>query len=118
MLSRYVLMYRTVHNEYNSYYTLITKDNKYIIENKTAVFLPPETEYSFDIKFMKNSSLIIFNFDLTNRNRHLQKSLSTATKNNFDKSFTPPYEHIERLNTPTVIIMILLLQRLRLPILQ
>jgi len=80
----------------------ITANKKYTVENKTAVFLPPESEYFFDINFTKNSSLIIFNFDLTNINCHITHSLSTATKSTYNKEITPPYEHIEHLNSPIV----------------
>jgi len=86
----------------NSNGTIKANNKTYTIENKTAAYLPPETEYSFDINFTKESQLTIFNFDLTSRNSHIKTSLSTATKNNFDKSITPPYERIKGLDTPIV----------------
>lgn len=79
-----------------------TEKEKYNIINKTAVFLPPETEYKFNVSFKEDATLIIFNFDLTNRNSHLKNSLGTATKTTFQKELVPPYTPFSELSSPII----------------
>lgn len=77
-------------------------DEKYNILNNTAVFLPPETEYKFNINFNENPSFIVLNFDLTTRNEHIDTSIGTSTKSNFNKSLVPEYELPLALSEPLV----------------
>jgi len=82
--------------------SIIIKNEEYEITNKTAVFLPPETEYKLNLSFGRNPSFIVFNFDLTNENEHIENSIGTATKSNFNKSLVPAYEMPNEFNLPII----------------
>lgn len=75
---------------------------KYDISNKTAVYLPPETKYRFNVDFLSDGKAIILDFDLTNDNSHIQSSLGTATEKTFDKSKVPVYSLPDELSVPIV----------------
>lgn len=75
---------------------------KYNISQKTAMFLPPETEYELNLVFDKNSCFIVLNFDLTTVNEHIASSIGTATKHSFKKEIVPSYDLPYELSKPIV----------------
>lgn len=82
--------------------SILINGTEYKIQNKTVIFLPPETEYQTNIHFQTSAKVVILDFDLTNDHAHLQASLGTATKNDFDKSMVPPYSLPPELPGPIV----------------
>ena len=82
--------------------TITVNHEKYNILNKTAVFLPPETEYELNILFKEKASFIVLNFDLTITNEHIASSIGTATKSTFEKSLVPDYELPPELSQPII----------------
>ncbi len=75
---------------------------EYDILNKTAIFLPPETRYRFDVTFQKGGKAIILDFDLTNANSHIASSLGTAVEKTFKKELVPPYVLPDSLSSPII----------------
>lgn len=82
--------------------TINIGNKKYNISHKTAVFLPPETEYELNIVFKEKASFIVLNFDLNNVNEHITSSIGTATKRNFNKELVPPYDLPNELSMPII----------------
>ena len=82
--------------------SVIVNEKKYSILNKTAIFLPPETEYKFNITFKKNGSAVVMDFDLDQRHENLKASMGTASVSTFDESILPSYETIEELAKPII----------------
>ena len=82
--------------------TINIGNKKYNISHKTAVFLPPETEYELNIVFKEKASFIVLNFDLNNVNEHITSSIGTATKRNFNKELVPPYDLPNELSKPII----------------
>ena len=80
--------------------SLELNDERYEISNNTALYLPPESEYRFDINFDENGSVIVF--DLVNTYEHLRESLKTATKDTFDECIVPRYELPCELESPVI----------------
>lgn len=81
---------------------LFTGKQKYKITNNTAIFLPPETEYKLILNFEKNCSMVVLNFDLTTKNKHIISPLGTAAKSKFDKTRVPDYNICKELSSPTI----------------
>ena len=82
--------------------TIDINGSKYDISNKSAIFLPPETHYRFDVTFQKGGRAIILDFDLTNKNSHIADSLGPATEKTFQKELVPTYNLPESLCTAIV----------------
>lgn len=82
--------------------TIKIGEREYEISNKTAIFLPPETQYRFDVTFHKDGKAVILDFDLTNANAHIQASLGTAVQKSFKKELVPPYELPDELSAPII----------------
>ncbi len=78
---------------------------EYPISGKTAIYLPPETQYKFDVTFHTNGKATVLDFDLTNNNSSIQSSLGTAVLKNFNKALVPPYTLPDELSQPIVKIM-------------
>ncbi len=81
---------------------IIVNEKKYNILNKTAIYLPPKTEYKFNIEYKENARLIIFDFDLVNDYSHIKSALGTATKQDFDKSKVLKYSIPSELSEPII----------------
>ena len=75
---------------------------KYDIINKTAIYLPPESEYRFDVTFTEDTGVIVLDFDLINQFADYGQSLGTATRMDFDPSKVPRYPLPEELSRPIV----------------
>lgn len=85
--------------------TVRVGNNEYNILNKTAVFLPPETEYELNMEFHDNPQFYVFNFDLTNIHSDIKQGLGTPHKSEFDKNKVPSYELPVELSVPCVKIL-------------
>lgn len=86
----------------NVFGSIIINGEKYNILNKTAIYLPPKTEYRLNLKFKENGNIIVLNFDLVNEYKEIKSSLKTATKEDFDESMVPEYEILPELLNPIV----------------
>lgn len=84
---------------------VIVNERKYNILNKTAIFLPPASEYKFTVDFKENAKIIVLDFDLINDYEYLKSSLGTATQSSFDKSLSPEYELLPELSKPIIRLM-------------
>ncbi len=62
---------------------LFAGDQEYPVNNNTAIFLPPSSQYRFVFADPMAVSIDVFNFDLVDSFCHYTKSLSTATEENF-----------------------------------
>lgn len=82
--------------------SILVNGKEYTLYNKSVLFLPPESEYRFNILFKENARVIILDFDLTHRNEHLQASLGTATKTTFDPAAVPGYALPQELSAPVI----------------
>ena len=82
--------------------TVMVNDKRYDIFNKSALYLPPESEYQFNVNINENGSVIVMDFDLVNTYEHLRASLKTATKDTFDKNIVPLYELPDKLAKPII----------------
>ena len=80
----------------------IINNKEYNIYHNTAVYLPPESEYKFNLNFTQNGKIIVVNFDLINDFSHIKVSLHTGTKDRFDKSLVPKYPLLDELCAPVV----------------
>ena len=78
---------------------LIVGEKEFHFSNGTVIFLPPATRYQFHMK-SKKSNHLIFNFDLVCDFAHLEKSLGTATAENFDPERMPRYELPQEFSKP------------------
>lgn len=78
---------------------------KYAVSHQTAVFLPPEQKYKFNILIDKETKIIVINFDLTSEYSHIKSSLGTANLQNFDPSITPKYSLPLELSNPIIKIL-------------
>ena len=76
---------------------------KYNISNKTAVYLPPLTKYTFNLKFSDNSEIVVFNFDLVDKYSHIKHSLGTPTATEFDPALVPEYPIMREFSSPMAI---------------
>ena len=56
------------------------------ISANTVIYLPPFSKYRFKFKNNRSISIYVINFDLTNENSYLSRSLGTATESNFDST--------------------------------
>ncbi len=81
---------------------IVISGKKYNIINKTVIYLPPETCYTFDITSGENFSMTVLNFDLTSHNTHIKNSIGTATPDNFQKELVPQYSLCKELTSPVV----------------
>ncbi len=61
------------------------------ITNKTAIFLPPETQYVFQVHFHKEAKAIVMDFDLTSIHADMTSSLGTVTLPCFVPDRVPSY---------------------------
>ena len=82
--------------------SITVDDVKYNVSNKTAVYLPPLSRYTLRFSFKENSSISVFNFDLTKEHTEIVTSLGTPTVSEFDPSLTPVCENIEGFQMPIV----------------
>jgi len=82
--------------------TIRIGQKEYPLQDKSAVYLPPETAYRFSLFFKEDAKVIVFDFDLSQENNHLRDSLGTASAKDFDKSHVPNYSLPEQLNAPTI----------------
>ncbi|MBE7027191.1 MAG: helix-turn-helix transcriptional regulator [Ruminococcaceae bacterium] len=82
--------------------TAVINEKSYDILNKSALYLPPESEYQFNVNLNENGNVIVMDFDLVNTFEYLRDSLKTATKNTFDKSVVPRYELPCELAVPVI----------------
>lgn len=82
--------------------TITIEGKEYDISNKTAIYLPPETRYYFDVSFQKDGKAIILDFDLTCDNWHISSSLGTAVEQTFQKDLVPPYRLPKEFSTPII----------------
>ena len=73
---------------------------KYNVSNKTALYLPPLTRYTFNLKFSQNSEITVFNFDLTDKYSHIRQSFGTPTVTEFDPSLAPIYPVPSEFSSP------------------
>lgn len=80
--------------------SIIVNGKKYNISDNTAIYLPPATEYVFNVE--SQGKIIILDFDLINKYENIKDSLGTATKKSFDLSLMPVYELPEELSTPII----------------
>ncbi len=83
--------------------SIIANKKKYNICNNTAIYLPPATEYVFNVE--SQGKITVLDFDLTNKYEHIKNSLGTATKQSFDKSLMPLYTLPAELSSPIIKIM-------------
>ena len=74
----------------------------YNLSNNIAIYLPPLTKYSFDVKFGESTFVYTFDFDLTTEYAHISHSLGTATLHNFDPAKSPVYEIASELSKPII----------------
>ena len=74
----------------------------YNLSNNTAIYLPPLTKYSFDVKFGVDTHVYTFDFDLTTEYSHITHSLGTANLQNFDPTKSPSYEIAAELSKPII----------------
>ncbi len=86
----------------NAIGSIVIDGVKYDISNKTAIYLPPETKYRFNLEFLTDGKSMILDFDLTNENNHIQSSLGTATEKSFDKEKVPAYTLPGALSAPII----------------
>ena len=82
--------------------SIIINEKKYNILNKTAIYLPPKTEYKFNLNFKENGRIMVLNFDLVNEYKEIKESLRTATKEDFDEAIVPEYPILPELSKPIV----------------
>ena len=82
--------------------SVVANGQVYELHDKSILFLPPETEYTFNILFKDRGKIIILDFDLTFHNNHLQASLGTATPHTFDPDSVPPYTLPKELSKPFI----------------
>ncbi len=87
---------------YNAEGSATINGAEYNIYHNTAVYLPPESEYKFNVSFTDSGKIIVINFDLINTFCHIKSSLHTATKDNFDESLVPQYPLLDELSAPIV----------------
>lgn len=80
--------------------TINGEDHK--IANKTAIYLPPETQYIFRVHFNENGKAIVMDFDLTAKHASVTSSFGTATLSSFDPERVPSYELPEKLSAPII----------------
>lgn len=82
--------------------TIFIGQKQYELEDKTAVYLPPETAYRFRVFLGENARIIVLNFDLTQENEKLNDSLGTASVQNFNPAKVPFYTLPEQLSQPII----------------
>ncbi len=87
---------------YNTEGSAVINKEEYNISHNTAVYLPPRSEYKFNIKFTDISKIIVINFDLINDFSHIKSSLHTGTKDNFSESRVPDYPLLSQLSAPII----------------
>ena len=87
---------------FNTEGSAIINDTEYTIYHNTAIFLPPRSEYRFNIKLTDNSKIIVINFDLVNDYCHIKSSLHISNKENFDESRVPSYPLLPQLSAPII----------------
>ena len=75
---------------------------KYNISSKTAIYLPPLSEYRFFIDYTEETRVVTVDFDLVTDFAHIKSSLGTANKRNFDPSVAPKYELPTELSAPII----------------
>lgn len=81
---------------------VVINNKKYSIGDKTAIYLPPATEYKFNFDFNENGRVTVIDFDLTNEYEHLTTPLGTAAADNFDENHSPSYPIPAELSQPVV----------------
>ena len=84
---------------------VIANGKKYNILNQTAIYLPPASEYKFNIDFWENSAVTVIDFDLVNQFAESKSSLGTATKSNFVQSLMPEYTLLAELSQPIISVL-------------
>lgn len=80
--------------------SVLVNGKEYTVYNKSVLYLPPESQYRFNILCKENAKVIILDFDLTQQNSHLPFSLGTATEATFCKNAVPPYKLPQEMNYP------------------
>lgn len=80
--------------------TINANNIKYNIYNNTAIYLPPGTEYAFNIE--SEGKVIILDFDLIYSYHHITAPIGTATKATFDIALMPKYELPQELSSPII----------------
>lgn len=70
--------------------SIIINGENFNLSNNTAIYLPPATEYKFNLT--PESELIVIDFDLINNFDFISDSLGTATKRTFKIEKMPQYE--------------------------
>ena len=82
--------------------SITVNGQKHEIKNKTAIYLPPESRYSFNLKFDENIEVCILDFDLTAEHEHIKKSFGTASVSDFDPTKVPKYEIPTEFSCPII----------------
>ena len=71
--------------------TITINGEAHVIANKTAIYLPPETQYVFQVRFHSDAKAIVMDFDLTTLHADLTSSLGTPSIANFEPERVPAY---------------------------
>jgi len=87
---------------YNTEGSTVINNREYNISHNTVIYLPPRSEYRFNIKFTDISKIIVINFDLINDFCHIKSSLHISTKETFDESRVPSYPLLSELSSPII----------------
>lgn len=75
---------------------------KYNICDKTAIYLPPLTEYRFFVDYNDETTAVTLNFDLVSEYGEMKACLGTANRRNFDISVAPQYSVAKELSLPII----------------
>ena len=75
---------------------------KYNICDKTAIYLPPLTEYRFFVDYNDETTAVTLNFDLISEYGDRKDCLGTANRRNFDPAVVPRYSVADELSSPII----------------
>ena len=75
---------------------------KYNICDKTAIYLPPRSEYRFFIDYSEKTRVITIDFDLVTDYAEIKSSLGTADRRSFDPARSPKYPLPNLLSEPVI----------------
>lgn len=82
--------------------SIIINGTKYDIRDKTAIYLPPQTKYRFNVIFTDRSDVFVFDFDLITQYAYISEAIGTATVDNYDPKKVLAYALPADLSQPFV----------------